>query len=41
MVEMADQIDVSISTIETEIPKMAHIIRHIGSKKGGHWEIID
>lgn len=40
MVEIADKISVSISTIEREIPKMTHILRHIGPKKGGHWEII-
>lgn len=40
MVEMANQIAVSISTIEREIPKMANVIRHVGPKNGGYWEIL-
>lgn len=41
MVRMSSLLNVSISTIEREIPNMASLIRHIGPKNGGHWEIIE
>ena len=41
MMEMSSILNVSISTIEREIPKMSLLIRHIGPKNGGYWEIIE
>ena len=38
--EMAKIIGVTTRTIERETPKMDAILRHIGPKNGGHWEII-
>lgn len=38
---MSVVLNVSISTIEREIPRMSSLIKHIGPKKGGHWEIIE
>lgn len=38
---MSSILNVSISTIEREIPKMSLLIRHIGPKNGGYWEIIE
>ena len=32
-------IGVSAPTIDREIVKMSHLIKRIGPKKGGHWEI--
>ena len=40
MLEMSSALNLSISTIEREIPKMSNLIKHIGTKKGGHWEVI-
>ena len=37
---MAQTLNVSLMTIRRDIEKMAHIIRHVGPDKGGHWEII-
>ena len=41
MLEMSLALNLSISTIEREIPKMSNLIKHIGPKKGGRWEIIN
>ncbi|MDE5687784.1 MAG: hypothetical protein K2I18_04065 [Paramuribaculum sp.] len=41
MAEMATILGVTTRTIEREIPKMVSLIRHIGPKKGGYWEIIE
>ena len=38
---MSSLLNVSISTIEREIPNMTSLIRHIGPKNGGYWEIIE
>ena len=38
---MAEQLQVSLMTIRRDLAKMAHLIRHVGPDKGGHWEIID
>lgn len=40
MAEMAKIIGVTTRTIEREIPKKENIIRHVGPKNGGKWEII-
>lgn len=37
---MAQNLKVSLMTIRRDIEKMAHVIRHVGPDKGGHWEII-
>lgn len=37
---VAKAIGVSAPTIDREIVKMSHLIKHIGPKKGGPWEII-
>ena len=41
MIEMSSALNLSISTIEREIPKMHNLIKHISPKKGGLWEIIN
>lgn len=38
---IAKEIGVSAPTIDREISKMGHILKHIGPKNGGHWEIIE
>lgn len=38
--EIASAIGVSAKTIERELATLSEIVRYIGSKKGGHWEII-
>ncbi|MBD5418610.1 MAG: AsnC family protein [Bacteroides sp.] len=38
---IAKAIGVSAPTIDLEIVKMSHLIKRIGPKKGGHWEIIN
>lgn len=38
---MSSLLNVSISTVEREIPKLSSKIRHIGPKKGSYWEIIE
>lgn len=39
--ESAKQIGVSTTTIDKHIRQMRDtLIRHVGPKKGGHWEII-
>ncbi len=41
-VEIAETLSVSTTTVENRIAEMSGvIIQHVGSKKGGHWEIID
>lgn len=37
---IAREIGVGTTTIDREIKKMSHLIKHVGPKKGGHWEII-
>ena len=37
---MAQKLNVSLMTIRRDIEKMAHVVRHVGPDKGGHWEII-
>jgi len=37
---IAKKIGIGTSTLDREIDKMAHLIRRVGPKKGGHWEII-
>jgi len=39
MAEMAKILGVTTRTIERETPKMENIIRHVGPKNGGYWEI--
>ena len=38
---IAKAIGVSAPTIDREIVKMSHLIKHVEPKKGGHWEIIN
>lgn len=38
--EIAFTIGVSAKTIERELATLSEIVRYVGSKKGGHWEII-
>ncbi|MBD5284540.1 MAG: AsnC family protein [Bacteroides sp.] len=37
---IAKAIGISAPTIDREMTKISHLIKHIGPKKGGHWEII-
>lgn len=39
--EIAKEIGVGTSTIDREIAKMTHLVKRVGSKKGGHWEILN
>ena len=38
--EMAKEIGVTTRTVEREIPLLAHVLRHVGPKNGGYWEIL-
>ena len=38
--EIASAIGVSAKTIERELATLSKIVCYVGSKKGGHWEII-
>ena len=38
--EIASAIGVSAKTIERELATLSEIVCYVGSKKGGHWEII-
>ena len=38
--EIAKEIGVGTSTVDREIAKMTHLVRRIGSRNGGYWEII-
>jgi len=38
--EIALAIGVAIKTIERELAALSEIVHYVGSKKGGHWEII-
>lgn len=38
--EMAAAIGVATKTIERELASLSDVVRYVGSKKGGHWEII-
>lgn len=38
--EIAITIGVATKTIERELAALSGIVRYVGSKKGGHWEII-
>ena len=40
MADMATTLGVTTRTIEREIPKMESVIRHVGPKNGGYWEIL-
>ncbi|MDE5673585.1 MAG: HTH domain-containing protein, partial [Duncaniella sp.] len=37
--EIATAIGVATKTIERELAALSNIVRYVGSKKGGHWEI--
>ena len=39
--EIAKEIGVGTTTLDREIAKMAPLVQHIGSKKGGYREIIN
>ncbi len=39
--EIATSIGVVTKTIERELAALSDIVRYVGSKKGGHWEIIN
>lgn len=39
--EIAASIGVATKTIERELATLSEIVRYVGSKKGGHWEIIN
>ena len=39
--EIAIEIGVGTSTVDREIAKMTHLVRRIGSRNGGYWEIIE
>ena len=41
LASIAKTIGVSTNTIEREIPRLTSIIRHVGPRNGGYWEIID
>ena len=38
--EIAVAIGVATKTVERELAALSEIVHYIGSKKGGHWEII-
>ena len=38
--DIAATIGVAIKTVEPELAAISNIIRYVGSKKGGHWELI-
>ncbi len=40
MGEMAAKLNVNERTIHRDIEELKTIIRHVGSTKGGHWEIL-
>lgn len=39
--EIAAEIGVATKTIERELAALSDIVRYVGSKKGGYWEIIN
>ena len=39
--EIAKEIGIGTSTVDREIAKMTHLVRRIGSRNGGYWEIIE
>ncbi len=39
-VEIAQSVGVATKTIERELAVLSDIVRYVGSKKGGHWEIL-
>lgn len=39
--ELEKRIGVSNATIRRDLRKMRTIVRHVGPKKGGHWEFVD
>lgn len=39
--EIATEIGVATKTVEHELAAISDIVRYVGSKKGGHWEIIN
>ena len=38
---MADEVGVAFITLRRELARMSDIIRHVGPKNGGYWEIIE
>ncbi len=38
--EIASSIGVSPKTIERDLAALSDIVHYVGSKKGGHWEIV-
>jgi len=38
--EIALAIGIATKTIERDLSAISEIVRYVGSKKGGHWEII-
>ena len=41
IIELEKRIGVSNATIRRDLRKMRTIVRHVGPKKGGHWEFAD
>lgn len=39
--KIADTIGVATKTIERELARLSGVVRYVGPKKGGHWEIIN
>lgn len=39
--EIAKEIGAGTSTVDREIAKMSHLVKRIGPKNGGYWEIIN
>ena len=37
--EIATAIGVATKTVERELAALSEIVRYVGSKKGGHWEL--
>ncbi len=38
--EIAEELGIGTTTVDREIKKLKHIIRRVGARNGGHWEII-
>lgn len=39
--EIADKLDIGTTTVDREIKKLNHMIRRVGPRNGGYWEIIE
>ena len=39
--EIAKEIGVGTTTIDREIAKITHLVKRVGPKNGGYWEIIE